>query len=31
MKDFELHLRKAGLAENTIRSYLYGVRFFGTL
>ncbi|MBY5011012.1 tyrosine-type DNA invertase PsrA [Streptococcus suis] len=28
MKDFELHLRKAGLAENTIRSYLYGVRFF---
>ncbi|KYA66039.1 hypothetical protein AKI98_07975 [Streptococcus pneumoniae] len=28
MKDFELHLKKAGLAENTVRSYLYGVRFF---
>ncbi|HFI0794927.1 TPA: tyrosine-type DNA invertase PsrA [Streptococcus suis] len=28
MKDFELYLRKAGLAENTVRSYLYGVRFF---
>ncbi len=28
MKDFELYLKKAGLAENTVRSYLYGVRFF---
>lgn len=28
MKDFELHLKKAGLAENTVRSYLYSVRFF---
>ncbi|MHC3579012.1 tyrosine-type recombinase/integrase [Streptococcus suis] len=28
MKDFELYLRKAGLAENTVRSYMYGVRVF---
>ncbi|MGT2666660.1 tyrosine-type recombinase/integrase [Streptococcus rifensis] len=28
MKDFELHLRQAGLAENTIRSYIYGVKVF---
>lgn len=28
MEDFKLHLRKAGLSENTIRSYLYGVQYF---
>ena len=28
MNEFELHLRKQGLSENTIKSYLYGTNYF---
>lgn len=28
MNQFELHLRKQGLSENTIKSYLYGTNYF---
>lgn len=28
MNGFELHLRKQGLADNTVKSYLYGTTYF---